>query len=494
MTMEINPSLLAKSNLSILPKSMIQHDGCEYAAAATEDGLKLVVVPLSPGVEIMDFLGDKFQVQGCSGVLCKPTHSNIAALQARLPWLQPQLLGVKTSAGMGDRLGLATPGHVRAIQKTGGTIAPIFAQQSIREMARTGRTPQQVMDDAIWGVFQEGWRGGFGADADHLKTPEDIDHCLAAGFTFFTVDPGAYVNPAAETAGLAELKQMASKLPGDLQLDRNGLLNQSITLESTSIYFDETTLLKAMVKYGLAVWDVVWMYRHLQFSAGSRPFELEVSVDETDQPTSHAEHIYIASELKRLGVQWVSLAPRYVGRFEKGVDYLGDPAEFEKDITGHAAIARGLGPYKLSLHSGSDKFSIYPAAMRQTKGLVHLKTAGTSYLEALRTIAALNPSLFRDIYLFAREHYEIDRASYHVSAQLECAPMPENEMDLPDLLEQFDAREILHVTFGSVLKERTPGGNFLFYDRIMAILTSHPDAYAANLERHFIRHLEPFLS
>jgi hypothetical protein len=99
---------------------------------------------------------------------------------------------------MGDRLGLATPGHVRAVRATGSSIAPIFAQQSIREMARTGRTPQQVMDDATWGAFLEGWTGGVGADADHLKTPADIDACLAAGFTFYTIDPGAHVDNRAD--------------------------------------------------------------------------------------------------------------------------------------------------------------------------------------------------------------------------------------------------------------------------------------------------------
>ncbi len=117
-------------------------------------------------------------------------------------------------------------------------------------------------------------------------------------------------------------------------------------------------------------------------------------MDETDQPTTHAEHVYIASELKRLGVEWVSLAPRFVGRFEKGVDYIGDLQAFHQDVNGHAAIARALGPYKLSIHSGSDKFSIYPIIMEATRGLVHLKTAGTSYLEALRTAAALDLDLF----------------------------------------------------------------------------------------------------
>jgi hypothetical protein len=222
---------------------------------------------------------------------------------------------------------------------------------------------------------------------------------------------------------------------------------------------------------------------------------LEVSVDETEQPTSHAEHVYIASELKRLGVKWVSLAPRYIGRFEKGVDYIGDVPAFEQDIAVHAAIARQFGPYKLSLHSGSDKFSIYPAAVRQTRGLVHLKTAGTSYLEALRTIAALDTQFFRKIYTFARERYDTDKASYHVSAELSRAPAPEDlsDAELPRLLEQFDAREVLHVTFGSVLTERNTDGSRRFYDQIVRLLRGNPEAYAANLEKHFARHLQPFV-
>jgi hypothetical protein len=201
-----------------------------------------------------------------------------------------------------------------------------------------------------------------------------------------------------------------------------------------------------------------------------------------------------------LGVHWVSLAPRYIGRFEKGVDYIspsgqiGDATAFEADFAVHAAIARQFGPYKLSLHSGSDKFSVYPAAMRQTQGLVHLKTAGTSYLEALHTIAALDPDFFRQIYIFARERYETDKVSYHVSAQLSRAPLPQDvtDADLPELLNQFDAREIFHVTFGSVLREQTVEGKPRFYDRFVGLLHAHPEAYAANLERHFLRHLKPF--
>jgi hypothetical protein len=271
-------------------------------------------------------------------------------------------------------------------------------------------------------------------------------------------------------------------------------LNQSFEIEDYVITFDETSLLRAAVKYGRAVAHVAEMYRHLMKATGGWNCELEVSVDETELPTSHAEHVYIAKELRRLGVHWVSLAPRYVGRFEKGVDYLGDLAQFEADFAVHAAIARVLGPYKLSLHSGSDKFSVYPIAMKQTYGLVHLKTAGTSYLEALHTIAQVDPAFFRALYVFARERYETDKVSYHVSAQLARAPKPEDlsDADLPAVLNQFDAREIIHVTFGSVLTWRNADKSLRFRDRLMGFLRANPEAYAANLEAHFIKHLKPF--
>jgi hypothetical protein len=179
------------------------------------------------------------------------------------------------------------------------------------------------------------------------------------------------------------------------------------------------------------------------------------------------------------------MAPRYVGRFEKGVDYIGNLDEFEAELSQHAAIARALGPYKLSLHSGSDKFSIYPIAARHTRGLIHLKTAGTSYLEALRAIASTDTSLFREILALSRERYDTDRATYHVSAQLNRVPEPEAlpEVDLPRLLDQFDARQVLHVAYGSVLDR--------FADRLLASLRENAGQYAVLLKAHFDRHLSP---
>jgi hypothetical protein len=123
----------------------------------------------------------------------------------------------------------------------------------------------------------------------------------------------------------------------------------------------------------------------------------------------------------------------------------------EEDFAIHAAIARLFGPYKLSLHSGSDKFSAYPIAARQTDGSIHLKTAGTSWLEALWTAAALDPAFARELYRFARSQSDTGKATYLVSGRLDRAPDPDKvvDRDMVTLLDQFDARQILHVTFGA---------------------------------------------
>ncbi|MCD6290035.1 MAG: hypothetical protein J7M34_05975, partial [Anaerolineae bacterium] len=374
------------------------------------------------------------QIDGTSLALqiCPTNHTNALALRRTVPFTNPVTLGLHKSVGCGDRLGLATPGHVRAVRRH--TMIPIFAQQSIREMERTQRTPDQVMDDAMWGVFQEGWRDGYGADADHLKTPDDIDRCVDAGFTFYTIDPGDHVDNAAHFDDLPTLQAKVQSLPWDV-LDgspeklRTLYLDKSFDLGSFKLTFDEERLWRAAAKYSKAIAHTVTMYRHLTSRMAGQPFELEVSVDETETPTTIHEHFFIASELKRLRVEWVSLAPRYIGRFEKGVDYIGDLAEFEASFVQHVAIAHYFGPYKLSLHSGSDKFSIYPIFAEYAGDLVHLKTAGTSYLEALRAIARVDPALFRDILAFALERYDEDRATYHVSANPAKVPRPEQLTD-----------------------------------------------------------------
>src|SRR5512134_2333009 len=133
-------------------------------------------------------------------------------------------LNLTPSFGFGDRLGLATPGHIAAVHGT--KFAPIFAQQSVRENTRTGRTPQQVMDDARRAVEAAQWDAPWGADADHLKSVDDLSAFVEAGYTFFTVDPGEYVDNRADTDPLDILKQKIADFNWDelsaLYLKQNG--------------------------------------------------------------------------------------------------------------------------------------------------------------------------------------------------------------------------------------------------------------------------------
>lgn len=464
--------------------SAVEFDGARYALVERgADGARALRVK-------GDTSGLSEALTAGDGVGVYPlTAENARALRSRLPWLNPIPLGLRTSAGFGDRLGVATPGHIAAVRDTG--VAPIFAQQSVRENTRTGRTPQQVLDDAMWGVFTCGWRDAWGADADHLKQPADIPAFADAGYTFFTIDPGDHVDDAAEQDDLGTLRAKAGTLDwatlgSSLEEARASYL-RTFALDGLSLTFDEQALLKALVKYGAAVAHTVRMARQLAISMSGRPFEMEISVDETGTTTSLHEHLFIASELTRLRVPFVSLAPRFVGRFEKGVDYIGDLGELDANIGGHAAIMRHFGNgYKLSLHTGSDKFGVYPIAMRHTGGRVHLKTAGTSYLEALRLMANVDPALFRRVLDFARERYETDRKTYHVSALLERVPAAGAlaDGDLPALLDDFDARQVLHVTFGSVLDH--------FGADLRQMLAAHAAEYTETVRRHFDRHLQAF--
>jgi hypothetical protein len=409
-------------------------------------------------------------------------------------------LGLASSFGFGDRIGLATPGHVRAMRKAGQGIEPIFPQQSIREMTRTRRTPDDVMRDALDGMRAAGWTGRTGADADHLKTTEDVDRTAAAGYTFFTIDPSEFVDEHADGYDETTLRARFAGVRGEIDWFER-YLGRTVPLPTgTQIELTEAACMRCAVKYGPAINRALELAGHIRAVHASlgRDYEIELSVDETEQPTTLAEHYIIADQCVSHGMKLVSLAPRYIGDFEKGLDYKGDVAALEASLRDHAAIADMLGPYKLSLHSGSDKLTMYPALARATGGRFHVKTAGTSYLEALRVVARHEEALFRRIVSFARERYDIDKATYHVSATLASAP-PESEVagavELERLyLERWEdvpegrgftqpGRQILHCTFGSVLTHPE------FGPAVRGVLEANPETYAAVLEEHFVRHL-----
>jgi len=409
-------------------------------------------------------------------------------------------VGLVPSFGFGDRIGLATPGHIAAMRIAGAGIEPIFPQQSIREMGRTGRSPSEVIADALSAIRQTGWRRGTGADADHLKTADDVERTVAAGFTFFTIDPSDHVDQHADRYDEATLRDRCAQIEDPFDW-RGHYAGRHLRLDTgRELMFSDEAIVRAVVKYGQATRHAIDLARDIDARCrdAGRAYEIELSVDETPHATSLTEHYLIAHACLQAGVRLISLAPRLPGGFEKGVDYKGDLVALERALDDHAAVARVLGPYKLSLHSGSDKLSIYRLLARITRGLFHVKTAGTSYLESLRVVARHDPPLLREIIDFARTRYESDRATYHLTASPRQVPPPADIASDADLEHIYlgdwgrvrpgcgltePGRQIVHCTFGSVLTDSRLG------PRLRDLLTTHPATYQEVLAEHFARHL-----
>ncbi len=412
-------------------------------------------------------------------------------------------LGLSPSFGFGDRIGLATPGHVAAMNRSGAGIEPIFPQQSIREMARTGRAPGQVMSDALAGMASAGWSGRTGADADHLKTPEDVDVTAAVGFTFFTIDPSEHVDAHADDYDEPTLRARFSSLGDDVSW-LPAYLGKSVTLSTgTTVVLDEPACLRAAVKYGRALNHAIALAGHIRRvnEQAARDYEIELSVDETEQPTTLAEHYIIADQCLLRGMRLVSLAPRYIGDFEKGVDYKGD-------VAGNRTLASAITPRpspRCSARTSSAFTRVLTSSRCTLPSPARRAASSTSRPPARATLKPFASSRAtirlssRQIVSFARDHYDTDKATYHVSATLKSAPAADlvaSDTELESLyLEHWadvprglgftkPGRQILHCTFGSVLTDRTLG------TAIRQVIESHQETYTEVLLDHFSRHLD----
>lgn len=492
---------LLNANIKIYPKSINEFKDHTFFIGRIDYDKFLFIVTKDKNSHLVDAFEGQLLDTNTEGTIvkkCGLAHSNAVKLNKLFSFTKPVVLGLENSFGFGDRIGLANPAHVRSLE--GSDFKPIFAQQSIRELTRTKRTPDEVMDAAIWAVFQEGYKNGFGADADHLKTTDDIDLMINSGFTMFTFDPSEFVINEADTMSIQELENKSEILNWDV-LNEN---SDNLVKRYKDVEFDlkegliikpnYEDVLRATVKYGNAIAHLKTLYSYLTTKYYNLPYEVEISVDETESVTSPFEHFFMASEINRLGVKLISLAPRFIGDFEKGIDYKGDIELFKKEYLKHVKIAEYFGSYKISLHSGSDKFSVYKAIGQIKRGYTHVKTAGTSYLEALRVVAFAEPDEFRKILDFARIEYEKEKHSYHVSADLKNVHSSDHysNEELLELFDQNDARQVLHVTFGKVLTTVDEKDEFIFKDKIYNCLKQNEEVHYNYLIHHFINHLNPF--
>jgi hypothetical protein len=501
--LSFNKDFFKKFGIEIYPQSIRSKKGTTFLIGREKLDKYLYLISSKNETDILErFMGDLLNPDNGAELLIKRCYLNTPnrmLLQVYFEFTNPKALGLSNSFGFGDRIGLANAGHIRSLQ--GSDFKPILAQQSIRELTRTNRKPEEVMNAAVWAVFQEGYENGFGADADHLKTTEDIDLMVRAGFTMFTFDPGEYVVNEADILDETELdSRIKSNIDwntlnssvdelSSLYQKENIIISDSLTLTPNSLNFK-----RAVVKYGNAIAHIKKLYDHLKSIYPDYESEVEISVDETDSVTSPFEHFFIAGELKRLNVQLVSLAPRFVGAFEKGIDYRGDLNLFKEEYLKHLSIVKYYGSYKISLHSGSDKFSVYKVIGELSNAYTHVKTAGTSYLEALKVAALKSPSLFREILDFSRSIYESEKKTYHVSADLNSLK-PANEYHDEELLNLFtndDCRQILHVCFGRVLTDKDSSGNLIFKERLVECLKEFEETHYEILINHFNKHLKPF--
>ncbi len=422
---------------------------------------------------------------------CELTVENSKVIRKYFEFTNPiSLAEYKTTFGLGDRLGLASPGHLKLFKKY-PSVRPVLAQQSIRELNLTGRDYGQVLADAVWAVFQEDYREGYGADGDHLKALDDIQMALDYGYTMITLDCSEHINNLSSEQ-TAEIEKIYQSLEGREQeklekqfLDKTFKLKTGLTL----------TFTPEALKFNVAIYQQAINFALKVYNQFIKPLQgkidFEVSIDETATPTDPLSHFFVAEQLTTAGVKINSMAPRFCGEFQKAIDYIGDLKQFEVEYKEHTKIAEHFG-YKLSVHSGSDKFAAFPVIGRESKGHVHVKTAGTNWLEAVKVIIAAEPSLYREMHEFAFKHQEEARKYYVVSADPKRVPDINklSDKELARLMEEDDSRQIIHITYGLILLAKDQNGKYIFRDRIYECLRRNEELYNQFLEKHIGKHME----
>ena len=375
----------------------------------------------------------------------------------------------KYTIGVGDRFAHQAAAQLQACLKLaeqGIDVIPVW-NKSNREHNFIGSEPQSVYDAAEAAVTALGWDKGWHVDADHINM-DTVDKYLVCS-DFFTIDVADFIGQTPEGDAVARFVEKHSELIG------------SVTIEGIDAPFDISREYVEEVagKYLRAVAEAGTIYRHIE--SNKDDFIAEVSMDETDAPQTPPELLIILAALSDEGVQLQTIAPKFTGRFNKGVDYVGDLPQFEKEFNDDlAVIAHAIAKYglpanlKLSVHSGSDKFSIYPiigAAIRRTGAGVHVKTAGTTWLEELIGLAEAGGDgleLAKEIYAKALENVDAMCEPYASVIDIDSAKLPTADevagwsgdqyanalrhvQEHPEFNQHF--RQLLHIAFKLAAKE-----------------------------------------
>jgi len=409
----------------------------------------------------------------------------------------------KFSVGMGDRFGHQGKAQLRACilaTELGADVVPVW-NKSNREHTFIGTEPSSLRAEADAAVKALGWRKPYHVDADHIRL-ETVDRFIAPS-DFFTIDVADSIGKPADARSVTAFVARHPELVG-----RIAVPYIVRPLETT-----RTEVERIADKFLLAVQDAGKIYRHIARAKGEANFITEVSMDETDSPQTPPELLIILAALADEKVPLQTIAPKFTGRFNKGVDYVGDLRQFEKEFNEDLAVIAfavdkyGLPPtLKLSIHSGSDKFSIYEPMRRALKKFeagIHIKTAGTTWLEELIGLAEAGGDgleIAREIYAYALEHVNELCAPYDTVIDIDRTKLPSaatvnawtsgqfvsalrHDQRNPAFNPSF--RQLLHVAFKIAAKKG---------DRYLNALKKHEAVIARNVtENLFERHIKPLL-
>jgi len=407
----------------------------------------------------------------------------------------------KYSFGMGDRFAHQASAQLRActqIVALGIDVTPVW-NKSHREHAIVGSGPASVRTAAEEAIRKLNWTGPFYIDADHIR-PETVDAFVASS-DFYTLDVAEAIGQPARSDEIEALIARHPELIG----------TTSIPNIEAPFVTTRGDIERIAAKYLKAVQEASALYQHIASGKGTGNFITEVSMDETDAPQTPVELLVILAAIADEGIPAQTIAPKFTGRFNKGVDYVGDVAQFEKEFNEDlAVIAYAVTRYdlppnlKLSIHSGSDKFSIYEPirkALAQTGAGIHVKTAGTTWLEEIIGLAESGGAglqMAKEIYAEALDHIDelcapyaavidIDRSQLPPKSEVESWSSEQYANALRHNAERAEynlhVRQLLHVGYKVAAK---------MGDRYIEMLEACEPAVARNVtENLFDRHLKP---
>jgi hypothetical protein len=407
----------------------------------------------------------------------------------------------KYSVGTGDRFAHQAKAQLQACIKalaSGATVVPVW-NKSNREHTIIGSEPASVRLAADAAVKALSWKHPYFCDADHI-TLQTVGRFFSA-CDFYTIDVADFIGQAASDADIDSFVKRHPDLLGRVRLE--GIDDQ---FEITQSSLRQTTQ-----KFLAAIKKAGEVYRAIEQAKGKGNFIPEISMDETNAAQSPVELLIILAAIADEGIPIETIAPKFSGRFNKGVDYVGNVAQFEKEFAlDVAAIAYAVAHFglpanlKLSVHSGSDKFSIYPAIYATIKRFdagVHLKTAGTTWLEELIGLAEAGGdglALAKEIYAEAYAHSEELCAPYATVIDIDAARLPSPATVNGWTSEQYTSalrhvrgsaaynsslRQLLHVGFKVAAK---------MGQRYLDLLEANEEVIAKNVtENLYNRHIAP---